>query len=344
MAITALGNTYCTIGMNLKHRADVNTIADACLLDLDQREHLGRLPVGSAIVKLQDRWASPFLVRFPLMEISKGTVSDGVLVLLTLPDRLSSLDRARLCPIAAIPLPSPEAVAIPASSAPPKVAKAALSDEARRLLADVAAEPSSGVTQRYSRLGLSRREGTALKETLVRDELVREVFVSLPGGRVTLLEPTEQGWKILGEEGPPARHGGPVHRFWVAEDRESILSDDGFEVDLEAPQEQGRTLDLVARRADAVVAVEVEVSGRRLEASLEKLRQTGASRKVLACADKGVMDRARALVTQPTSPTAIEVVHVWSFLTKQKRRPPPAAVPAGAVGSRAAGFQAPAGN
>ena len=183
MAITALGNTYCTIGMNLKHRADVNTIADACLLDLDQRRAPGRLPVGSAIVKLQDRWASPFLVRFPPMEVSKGQVSDGVLALLTLPDRLSSLERPRLCPIAAIPGPSPEAIAIPASPAPPKVAQSALSDAARKLLGDVAAEPSSGVTQRYSRLGLSRREGTALKETLVRDELVREVFVSLPGGR-----------------------------------------------------------------------------------------------------------------------------------------------------------------
>jgi len=81
------------------------------------------------------------------------------------------------------------------------------------------------VTQRYSQLGLSRREGTALKEMLVRDELVREVFVSLPGGRVTLLEPTEQGWKILGAEGPPTRHGGPVHRFWVAKIGEHLEAD-----------------------------------------------------------------------------------------------------------------------
>jgi hypothetical protein len=343
MAITALGNTYCTIGMNLKHRADVNTIADACLLDLDQREHLGRLPVGSAIVKLQDRWASPFLVRFPLMEVSKGQVSDGVLALLTLPDRLSSSNRSRLSPIAAIPAPSPEAIAISASSAPPKVAQAAPSDAARRLLGDVAAEPSSGVTQRYSRLGLSRREGTALKETLVRDEFVREVFVSLPGGRVTLLEPTEKGWEVLGERGPPARHGGPVHRFWVAKISEHF-GVDGFEVELEVPQDQGRTLDLVARGADAVVAVEVEVSGRRLEANLEKLRRVAASRKLLACSDKGVMDRAKGLMAESASTNAIEVVHVWSFLTKQKKTPSPAVVPAEAVGSREAGFQGPAGN
>ena len=65
---------------------------------------------------------------------------------------------------------------------------------------------------------------------------------------MTLLEPTDRGWKILGEEGPPARHGGPVHRFWVAKVSEHFEAD-GFEVAGEVPQEQGRTLDLVARRS-----------------------------------------------------------------------------------------------
>jgi hypothetical protein len=319
MAITALGNTYCTIAMNLKHRLDVNTIADACLLDLEQREHLGRLPVGAAIVKLQDRWTSPFLVRFPKVEITKGEVSDGLLALLTLPYKLPSLDRPRLCPIAAIPAPTVKTSPVPPSSVPPKGALVELSGPARRLLADVVAEPSSGVTQRYSRLGLSRREGTALKETLVRDEIVREVFVSLPGGRVTLLEPTDEGWRILGQAGPPARHGGPVHRFWMARIKEHLEAE-GFEVAVEAPQDEGRTLDLTAQRDDALVAVEVEVSGRRLEASLEKLQASRASRRLLACADKSVLERAKELMARSSSPTTIETVHVWSFLTT-KREP-----------------------
>ena len=68
--------------MNLKHRADVRTIADACLLDPTQEAHLGRLPVGAAVVKLQDRWVSPFHVRFPKVELKKGSISDDVLRLL----------------------------------------------------------------------------------------------------------------------------------------------------------------------------------------------------------------------------------------------------------------------
>lgn len=66
ISIPALGNTYTTIAMNLKHRIDINTIADTILLEYDDKEFLSRLPVGSAIVKLQGRWFKPFLVRFPL--------------------------------------------------------------------------------------------------------------------------------------------------------------------------------------------------------------------------------------------------------------------------------------
>ncbi len=342
MAITALGNTYCTIGMNLKHRADVNTIADACLLDLDQREHLGRLPVGTAIVKLQDRWTSPFLVRFPKIEITKGEVSDGVLALLTLPERIPSPEQPRLPSIGEIPAPTIVSTPVPPSPVPPKGQAPTLSDAARKLLSDVVAEPTSGVTQRYARLGLSRREGTALKETLVRQDLVREVFVSLPGGRVTLLEPTEKGWTALGQAGPPARHGGPVHRFWMQKIREHF-EDRGCEVAPETPCGEGRTLDLVARDGTQLVAIEVEVSGRRLEASIEKLRHADASQRLIACTDRDVIARARALLEGQNAGDAIEVVHVWSFLTTRKT-PSPAPVPGGAVGSREAGFQDPAGN
>ncbi|GAF95656.1 unnamed protein product, partial [marine sediment metagenome] len=76
ISIPALGNTYCTITMNLKHRSDVNIAADCMLLDNEEKEYLGRLEVGYGIVKLQGRWFSPFLVKFPLISIKKGIVTD----------------------------------------------------------------------------------------------------------------------------------------------------------------------------------------------------------------------------------------------------------------------------
>ena len=76
IALTALGNTYCTITMNLKTRPDLNTAASYTLLDRDEIAMLGELKVGQAIVKLQDRHVRPFLVEVPHIPVRKGTVSD----------------------------------------------------------------------------------------------------------------------------------------------------------------------------------------------------------------------------------------------------------------------------
>ena len=53
ISIPSLGNTYCTIAMNLKHGRDINTIGEAMLLNDEQKEYLGKLPIGYGIVKLQ---------------------------------------------------------------------------------------------------------------------------------------------------------------------------------------------------------------------------------------------------------------------------------------------------
>ncbi|MBA7701314.1 hypothetical protein ES703_110049 [subsurface metagenome] len=72
----ALGNTYTTIAMNLKHRDDVRAAANAMLLGRGEQDYLGELEVGSGIVKLQGRWFRPFLVKFPLVHVSKGSITD----------------------------------------------------------------------------------------------------------------------------------------------------------------------------------------------------------------------------------------------------------------------------
>ena len=71
---TAIGNAYCTISMILKYRNDLNVIDD-CLL-LDDKETLGRLPIGYGIVKLRGRYFEPFLVKILLFKIRKGVMKD----------------------------------------------------------------------------------------------------------------------------------------------------------------------------------------------------------------------------------------------------------------------------
>ena len=77
ISLPALGNTYCTITMNLKHSKDVNTMSQCMLLsESKDKEILGSLDVGYAMVKLQGRYPKPFLIRIPEFEVKKGIISD----------------------------------------------------------------------------------------------------------------------------------------------------------------------------------------------------------------------------------------------------------------------------
>jgi len=318
IAITALGNTFCTIAMNLKHRADVTTISDACLLEPDEKDHLGRLPVGHAIVKLQDRWVSPFHVRFPCVSITKGAVTDAML---RNPAGGGSEPREKSDGItqkSANPTPISGCRVIPGIPVGPKVQRSVLLNEAAALLVDIIEEPGLGVTQRYSNLRISRRKGTRVKQRMLETGVIKETRVALPGGRLTLLEPTEKGMAVLRQRRATKRHGGVVHQYWVATIARNLRKR-GFDVTCEAPCGGGKAIDLVADDGTENVAVEIEVSGRRLRESLNKLRATSASRKVLACSENSVADRARAMCRDGNFSDAIEIVHVWSFLAKSKK-------------------------
>jgi hypothetical protein len=50
ISTVALGNTSATICLNLKHRSDVTAMGSAMLMDTEEREVLGALPIGDAVV------------------------------------------------------------------------------------------------------------------------------------------------------------------------------------------------------------------------------------------------------------------------------------------------------
>jgi hypothetical protein len=76
ISTVALGNTYTTVCLNLKHRSDVNAMGSAMLMDTEEREILGTLPIGTAVVKLQGRWYKPFQITIPHHKINKGAMTD----------------------------------------------------------------------------------------------------------------------------------------------------------------------------------------------------------------------------------------------------------------------------
>ena len=241
--------------MNLKHSADVSAIAASMLLRDEEKEVLGRLPVGSAVVKLQGRWPRAFRIRIPHRPIPKGSVRDLEL-------------RERMRPYRFEPIRRDEAVTKTDSKpfADPEDAtdrKAGSSDDypasVQSLLTDVAADPLSGMVERYRRMGVSRRKGNAWKEDCIQRRLISTVDISTRSGRVVLLELTEEGKRTLRrtdvEVPDRSRWGGLEHEYWKAKVAEH-LTRLGWTVSIEEPV-NGYT-DLIAQRGDEKVAVEIE--------------------------------------------------------------------------------------
>ena len=73
LSSAALG-LYTSICLNLKDLPDMNRAAALSLVDEDDKRIFSRLPIGYGVIKLQDRWTQPILVRFPLVAVSKGSV------------------------------------------------------------------------------------------------------------------------------------------------------------------------------------------------------------------------------------------------------------------------------
>jgi len=243
ISIPAMGNTYTTIAMNVKHRSDVNAVAGAMLLDEEEREILGRLPIGSAVIKLQGRWLQPFLARIPHRKIPKGTINDIALAQLM-------VDRNILRPY--------EGLNDNVSSQ--CLGKTVdLSEREERFLINVLQKPLSGTVERYRNLCLSRRKGNAIRESCIKKGLILPVDIRIKSGKTVLVDLTDEGRTALHEIGyessPKQRWGSLEHEYWkhkVAEKLHQL----GWSTKLEEPI-NGYT-DIVAEKDGAKIAVEIE--------------------------------------------------------------------------------------
>ena len=178
---TALANTYTTISMNLKGKQDVTTISAAMLLQEEQPLALGTMEIGKAIVKLQGRIKEPFMIRIPEIKIPPALVTDEII-------RQAMAAHIR----------SPEK--------PAAAQQVSLSDSELRLLQDIALVPNSGVVARYTRLGLSGRQGDKAKRSLIEQGFIEEIDRLTPKGRSKSVRLTESGKRML--EGHEASSSG----------------------------------------------------------------------------------------------------------------------------------------
>jgi hypothetical protein len=187
ISLPALGNTYTTICLNLKHSKDVNVMGQCMLLSDEERDLLGSLEVGQAVVKLQGRIPQAFVIQIPDFEVHKGEVTDEDV-------------RRRMEPVLSSRLPqvSQELREAQPFGQPP--AEALLPGLELQFLKDVDTYPDIGIAARYKRLGISVRQGQKIKAYLAADGFIQEEETRTQTGKLLRIRLTEKGRQYLNQE------------------------------------------------------------------------------------------------------------------------------------------------
>jgi hypothetical protein len=188
ISLYALGNTYTTICMNLKHKTDINAMGQCLLLD-KERDILGALDVGEAVVKLQGRIAKPFQIIIPKFIIEKGKITDA-----DIKQRMQNL--APAFEETDFRLPDNSGLVKP-KELKPEPKKKSMENAEIEFLKDVREHSYSGVAARYERLGLSVRQGQTLIEKLFEEGLIEQQLETTKTGRVRVIHLTEKGRSLL---------------------------------------------------------------------------------------------------------------------------------------------------
>ena len=253
ISIPSLGNTNCTIAMSLKHGLDVNAISTAMLLQDDQKEYLGMLETGSGIVRVQNRVAKPFHVKFPHFQIQKGAVTD---VEINRRMRGYSGYSADILPDENVK----QDIRPIREEDKSRDNNIEITEEDKALLIDIHEHPISGIAERFARLSFSIYKGNKVKDILISQGIINSHDIPTLRGRIKYLQIAEKGNNILHNMGysiESTRHGGPEHEYWKHRIAK-FLKSRGYKVEIEKPLGGGKTIDIVAARGDENIAFEIE--------------------------------------------------------------------------------------
>jgi hypothetical protein len=170
------------------------------LLEGEEKDVLGRLEVGQAVVKLQGRAQSPFMIRIPEFQIVKGVVTDEMLrEHMGLPAGVQQASMAA---------DSYKATSSITTSTIPATPQPGMDNLALAFLRDVEAYPESGIAERYKRLGISVRQGQKLKFRLLEAQMIEDHEELTPTGRIRKIRLMEKGQHFVAAFGSnhPAPH------------------------------------------------------------------------------------------------------------------------------------------
>lgn len=298
----AIGNTYATIVLNLKDGFDIETVSSSLLLKPNEKEYLGKLGVGTGIVKLQDRWFKPFLLKFPLFRIKKGVISDSLLI-----ERMERhlAPRKNICS-------QGTNWGVIRSDSGAGITKQEIETTAPQqvMLKDVGAYPFSSVVDRYHRLRLNVHQGNKFRDELFAGGFINIHNISNGKGRIKLFILTEKGGDFIRNMGMGEgrtgfdRRGGIEHEYWkhrVAGHYRAL----GYEAILEYPLGDGKTVDVVAEKEGERIAIEVETGKSDMVMNIEKCAKADFGKIIVVATS----DDARKKINN-ISPELLEKIEV----------------------------------
>jgi hypothetical protein len=288
----ALANTYTTICMNLKLGQDVMAISKAMLLDFEEKNYFGTLKTGEAIVKLQDRWLTPFMLKIPEIKVQKGRITDEVIKIYM--SNHSSYSTSNTQPISEQP-------SVPAQPNEDKsgLESVKLSEQEKSFLIDVFKNPLSGIVQRYLRLNISRRKGTDCKEDLITKSLLIPVEISLKYGQIMLFEFTDKAKDWLKNQGfefnTPSKEGGIEHRYWVHKVAD-YYKKKGLQVEIEKDIGDWNSVDIeVVNANQQKIAFGIETGKSDIKKNVDKAMEKGYHKFIIVPVNQKAKEKVKKL-------------------------------------------------
>jgi hypothetical protein len=263
ISIPALGNTYCTLTFNLKHKADVSTAANYMLLESESKKYLGKLPVGYATVKLQGRWFEPFLIKIPLVRVQKGLVTDKAI-------------KAKMGGYFTYsqPVEAKEGDLGGISAAHKSGMGEDITDIEKGFIIDIINNPYSGVTKRYKKLNISTKKGNVIKKLLIKRGIIKTKQIISGNGWIVLIGLTKKGKDIARTLGCKLKKlngkAGFEHEYWryrVGKYYEKR----GYKVRME--KRINGEADIVAEKGEQRIAVEIETGGHNIPRTISNIEK-----------------------------------------------------------------------
>jgi Helicase HerA, central domain len=286
LSAAAMGNSYTTICLNQKDPSDINKAAAVSLLDTDEKNYFSMLPVGQAIIKLQDRWPRPFLVKFPLMNVKKGSVTDDILArysAINLAKRAGSGRKTSVLP------ESQQVPRIPLYDIP-------LQQPAFAFIEDVLQHPDDGVKTRYKRLGLSTGTANRLKQQLLDQNWLEDQTIEIGKTRTVILRLTKQSKAALNLDTSPPQHDSIAHEYWKRFYAQRFR-EQGHTVQFEAPRNSGN-VDVLVTKDNKTTAIEIETGKSDIIRNVKQDLLSGFDKVLIVATDKKALGKVEQQLAQ----------------------------------------------